>query len=284
MKVIILIGQRVRSGTNFLGSTLSLHPEIQTLPQNRSHGEFNLFRSDSIIEFYNEATLKSFGLKFNEVDKLNFYFEFGQLWLKLLTEKYELDENKVLFIKTPIIKYHQLWLKTFPDAKFIFLTRDGRDNVISSVRASNIRKKNISSKKKMIKSLNHYSGRSFRAHILDWKATAITFDSIKKQKNINKVRYESLVNNFENIQNLLESLELDSSEKTIEKCINAPVVGSSFGLNTKKSASNWIPEKDKSKFVFSNKWEKWNFFKKFIFKALAGRLLVEMDYEKDNNW
>jgi len=284
MRLVILIGQRVRSGTNFLGSTLSQHPHIQTIPKESSHGEFNLFRSDSIENFYHEASSKSFGINFNDADRLHFYKRIGELWLELLSKKFDLDENKTLFLKTPIISHYELWLKAFPEAKFIFLCRDGRDNVISSVKASNLRKRSTPYKAKVIKSLNHYSGRAFRAHILDWKATASIFESIEEQKNIKKVKYEDLVDSSENIKRLLQFLEMDSSEEIIKRCINAPVVGSSFGKNTKGKGSNWIPEKDKSNFKFVNKWSKWGAFKRKYFKLLAGKELIKLGYEKDTNW
>jgi hypothetical protein len=102
--------------------------------------------------------------------------------------------------------------------------------------------------------------------------------------NIKKVKYEDLVDSSENIKRLLKFLEMNSSEEIIKRCIDAPVVGSSFGKNTKGKGSNWIPEKDKSNFKFVKKWSKWGAFKRLYFKVLAGQKLVNLGYEKNNSW
>ena len=285
MKVIILVGQRVRSGTNFIGSVLSRHPEVQTIPKGYSHGELNLFRSSKISEIFSEISTKSFGLKFEKEDEHKFYSNFGDLWIKLLIEKHNLDSNKVIFIKTPIISYFDLWLKSFPNAKFIFLSRDGRDNVISSTRASNDRRNWHTLKHKFKKRINFYSGRSFVKHTLDWKLTSRFFKSVPANHNIFKIKYEEVLRDDSTLGQLFKFLEINCDAPVLEHCKNAPVVGSSFGIDKKKmSKPNWKPINNKSQFKFSFKWRKWGWFKKSVFKFLAGKQLIELGYEKDNNW
>ena len=119
---------------------------------------------------------------------------------------------------------------------------------------------------------------------MDWRKTGKILNSIDNTEEIIKVKYENLINSFENLQKLLKFLDINSDKEVVEKCLNAPVVGSSFGANISKQGSNWVPEIDKSKFVFIEKWRKWVWFKKSVFKFLAGKQLIELGYEKDNNW
>lgn len=208
---------------------------------------------------------------------------YGELVYNQLIEKYDLVPEKKVFIKSPIVENYDLWLKAFPEAKFVFLCRDGRDNVISSVKASMIRKRWFSFKRIAKLYLNYYSGRFFLRHLLGWKKMALKYASVPNKPNLIKVKYEDLVNSGTEIKELLQFLDLDSSESSVNLCLNAPVVGSSFGKNTGvKDKSNWIPESDKSKFTFTQKWKNWNWFKKFVFKAIAGNQLDQLGYRKDN--
>lgn len=282
MKIIILIGQRVRSGTNFLGSTLSRHPEIQTIPPSSSHGEFNLFQNRLFEESLENITEKSFGVKYSDEQVSDHYRMYGELVYNQLQEKYNLVEDKTVFVKSPFIENYDLWLKAFPEAKFIFLCRDGRDNVISSVKASMIKKRWFNFKRVVKLNLNYYSGRFFIKHLLDWKKMAAIFVSVPNQANIYKVKYEELVNSRGDIKNLLDFLNLDSTDVSVDLCLSAPVVGSSFGKNTGvKNKSNWVPEYDKSKFTFTQKWKKWGWFKAMIFSKIAGDELLLLGYKSD---
>lgn len=78
---------------------------------------------------------------------------------------------------------------------------------------------------------------------------------------------------------------LETNENIVNSCLNAPVVGSSFGVKQNKIIKpNWTPETNKSRFIFTNKWKHWRFLKKRIFKSIGGDTLVKLGYEKSNIW
>lgn len=284
MKLIILLGQRVRSGTNFIGSTLSLHPDVQTVPPEKSYAELNLFKNRAIEDALRNIT-HSFGLAYDEVDKAYYYRKYGELCIKQIIDKFNLKAEEPIFIKSPFIKNYDLWLKAFPQAKFIVLSRDGRDNVISSVKASNDKRIWHNFNIKFKKRFNYYSGRSFFQHTKNWKKTALIYYEIKNSSNLVKVKYEDLISSIDDLQNLFKFLELEVSPSILKTCRNAPVVGSSFGdSDGKVSRPNWRPEHDKSKFVFTSRWKQWGWFKKKIFKEIAGEQLINLGYEKNNKW
>ncbi|SHI37470.1 Sulfotransferase domain-containing protein [Mesonia phycicola] len=286
MKVIILLGLRVRSGTNFVGTTLKQHPDIQTIPPTSSSGEFNLFREESIKnKVFNSIANRSFGSGVEEEDFPAFMELYGELWIKFLTNKFNLDENKTLFLKSPRVKETHLWQLAFPNAKIVLLCRDGRDNVISSIKASNDKRNWHKLSHKLKKRINYYSGRNFLNFTKDWAEKAKMFNNVKETINLRKFKYEELNDSFDGVKNLLNFYEIDDSDYNVRKCLKAPVVGSSYGVDNNKVAKpNWKPDFDKSKFTFTRKWGNWKFRQKIIFKNIAGDELIKLGYEQDNNW
>lgn len=286
MNIIILIGQQVRSGTNFVGVTLSLHPDVVCIPPSISLGEFNLFRDSAIKkEIFDPVVDKSFGSGLNKEDFPKFMKEYGALWIKILVEKYNISEDKTIFIKSPFISNVDLWSLAFPDSQIALLCRDGRDSVISTIKAANDKRRWHTATIALKKRINFYSGRYFLIYTNGWKNSAKKYLEIQETPQIKKFRYEDLNNSEKGVEELLNFYRLNSDTSIIDKCINAPVVGSSFGIHKKGIAKpNWKPDADKGKYVFTGKWHKWNFLKKMIFKKAAGNELIALGYEIDNNW
>jgi len=285
-KVIILIGQKKRCGTNFIGSTLFTHPDLVALPETVSFGEFNLFRERSIIDkTYKTVTQRSFGLEFSKNQKPLFLKQYGTMWLELLKDRFSIPKDKTIFIKSPIIDNIDLWIAAFPDSKIAILSRDGRDNLISSIKASNDNRSWYSLFTKIKKRTNYLSGRWFIAHAKHWAKTANIVYELEENHRIKKFKYEDLINSEEGIKQLLKHYDLKIDKDIISNCLNAPVVGSSFGVDTKSlSKPNWKPDTNKLKYTFTNKWKHWRAIKKIVFKHFAGKALIKLDYEKDNNW
>lgn len=285
-KIIILLGQRVRTGTNFVGSTLSVHPDVVMLPPNASLGEFNLFSDRSISEtVFSKVSKKSFGLNISNNEEPLFLKHYGDLWIGFLTKRFNIPKDKTIFIKSPSIDNVDLWKAAFPDSKIAIICRDGRDNVISSVKASNDRRSWHTVFINIKKKLNFLSGRSFVNHAKQWTKTAFKILEAHKNENLKVFKYEDLNSSKEGLLELLAYYDLKTNPIILQDCLNAPVVGSSFGYNNEGiTKPNWNPDFDKSKFIFVNKWKKWGRLKKFVFKQISGKTLIALDYEKDNNW
>ncbi|PZW39072.1 sulfotransferase family protein [Mesonia algae] len=286
MKVIILLGLRVRSGTNFVGTTLKQHPDIQTIPPNTSLGEFNLFRDEYITNkvFYN-ISKRSFASGVKQEDLPHFMKLYGELWQEFLLNKFKLDPKKTLFLKSPRVQETHLWQLAFPNSKIVLLCRDGRDNVISSIKASNDKRNWHTISDKIKKKVNYFSGRNFINSTRDWSRNAIIYNSILETDNLRKMKYESLNDSFEGIKGLLNFYNLDNNEAVVKKCLSAPVIGSSYGINNKEMIKpNWKPDYDKSKFNFVGKWQGWNSYQKLVFKVIAGRELKGLGYEVNDDW
>lgn len=285
MELIILLGQRVRSGTNFIGTTLKQHPDVVCIPLNTSAGEMNLFKDSSIkTQFFNKAS-QSFGAGITDEDFPYFMQLYGELWMSFFKKKYSLPENKVVFIKSPDIEHVEYWKLAFPNSQIALLCRDGRDNVISSIKASNDRRRWHTKLIRFKKNFNYYSGRSFYAHTKDWKRTANIYYNTSESSKLKKIRYEDLNDSAKGIEDLLQFYNLRTDPEIVDKCVIAPVVGSSFGISNKGMVKpNWKPITNKEKFTFTGKWHKWNTIQKIMFKKIAGKELMQLGYSKDNNW
>ena len=84
---------------------------------------------------------------------------------------------------------------------------------------------------------------------------------------------------------MLDFYDLNSNNEIVKKCLDAPVVGSSYGVdNNKVTKPNWTPDFDKSKFKFTGKWSRWNKIQRVVFKKIAGKQLVYLGYESDLKW
>ncbi|MCG2430478.1 sulfotransferase [Aequorivita xiaoshiensis] len=285
MELIILLGQRVRSGTNFIGTTLKQHPDVVCVPLNTSLGEMNLFKDSSIKTQIFDKVSKSFGVCLADEDFPDFMQYYGELWISFLVKKYNLPRDKVVFIKSPYIENVELWKLAFPNSQIAILSRDGRDNVISSIKASNDRRTWHTNFIRFKKIFNYYSGRSFYAHSVDWKKTANIYHKISETSKLKKIRYEDLNNSTKGIEELLNFYKLRTDPEIVKKCVSAPVVGSSFGISDKGMVKpNWEPIENKKNFKFTGKWYKWNIFQKALFKKIASKELMQLNYSKDNNW
>ena len=285
-KIIILLGQRVRSGTNFVGSTLSMHPDVVTVPPDKSLGEFNLFRDRAIVDdVFNSIKKTGFGMDIKD-DDLELYLKmYGESWLKFMIDRFEIPPDKTIFIKSYVINNLDLWRMSFPDTKIAVIYRDGRDNVMSSVRASYDKRQWHGFTRDIKKRFNYYSGRSFINHTLHWVKTAKVIAHLLDKNEVQAFRYEDLTNSHSGIEDLLKYYNLAINHSIIERCLQAPVVGSSFGIGSGRTIKpNWKPDHDKSKFTFTEKWRNWGPIKKLVFKRLAGETLVALNYESNFDW
>jgi hypothetical protein len=282
--IIILIGQRVRSGTNFVGSTLSMHPDVVTIPMDKSLGEFNLFRKRTIKQVFDETAISSFGMELSQTDLKAYLKHYGVSWINFIKTKYEIPDHKVIFIKTYVIYNLDLWKMSFPEAKLAVICRDGRDNIISSVKASNDKRSWYNYKLKLKKKINYLSGRSFIQHSKHWASTANEVVKIMNSEEVKVFKYEELNDSKQGIEELLSYYGLRVDNEILNKCINAPVVGSSFRFNSTLSKPNWTVDVDKSKYHFTEKWGHWGMLKKSVFKIIASKAMKRLGYELDNNW
>ena len=199
--IVFIIG-RGRSGTSLLQTIFDAHPSVITA--NESVFIIHLKQKYSRVKIWSEDKINEFivdlykDLKFLHLwnvdqtilrNKINLYpineINFSILCkLVYLSVKSPFSKSKISLIvdKNPIYSFfiNEL-IALFPNAKFIHLVRDYRDNVISSRKAFGI--KNVAVLSQRWKRQNMYIDKLSSKHI----------------NNFYKVQYETLVRNAEQI-------------------------------------------------------------------------------------
>lgn len=209
-----------RSGTTMLTNMLNLNDQVIACPEN----EFVLFTQSTFKNknFENESVVDEFVNLFNykfskvisfwkpkpelksEIMKLenkSFSNVCKQVYLNYPFANNEIKKVSCIVDKNPVYSIYMNDLsKLFPDAKYIVLTRDYRDNIAS--------RKKFSDKKSSIYSL-----------ATSWNYFYDTiFESIKKNKlNYSLLRYEDLVENpKETLRKICLFMNIDFNEKMLD--------------------------------------------------------------------
>jgi hypothetical protein len=206
--VFFIVG-RARSGTTLLRMILDTHPNI-LIPSEHpfiqylysKYHKISLWNSKQLMEFYNDFIALPY-IQMMNIDK-----ELLRMKISALEGKHNYGElcKTVYLCCTPFQKKEEIkiignknirfslvipfLIRIFPDAKFVFIIRDYRDNILSMKRVH------------------------FEAHIVSslayrWKYynRKINTSAQKFSENFYKIRYEDLIQNPEhNIMNICKFL------------------------------------------------------------------------------
>jgi len=293
-KFTFLHGVRVRSGTNYLGKFMSCNPHIQLVLPKRTTDEFPLVRD---MDAWEKAFAK-FVSKFPG-DKSIFQFSrflphFGSAWLAYLIDTFSIQPGHV-FLKDPNVNHIDWFFDLFPGAKLLLLVRDGRDNVASSVRAAQAKRRSDTLYHRSKSGLNRLLRRDFLLAATDWSSAVrkiVKFDEHFRAtpwaERYLIVRYEDVYQNpREWAQRIFAFMEVPCDEAILQAVENADVVGSSFYSASQKEDAhkpNWTATPKSEAFQPVGRWKSWSPLEKRAFKRIAGRELVRMGYEKSLDW
>jgi Sulfotransferase family len=293
-KFTFLHGVRVRSGTNYLGKFMSCNPHIQLVPPKKTTDEFPLMRDMDAWE----KAFAAFGSKFTG-DKSIFQFSrflpyFGSAWLAYLIDTFSLHPGHV-FLKDPNVQHIDRFFDVFPNAKLLLLVRDGRDNVASSVRAAQAKRRSDSLFHRSKSGLNRLLRRDFFSAATDWSSAIRKIVKFEEHfrttpwaKQYMILRYEDVYQNpREWAQRIFAFMEVPFEEAILNTVENADVVGSSFYSASQKEDArkvNWTATPKSEAFQPVGRWRSWSPLEKRAFKRIAGRELIRMGYEKSLDW
>lgn len=289
-----LHGVRVRSGTNYLAKIMSCVPDIQQVPLRKTTDEFPLLRvlgswERAFADFCSRFNGDRAALRFPE-----FLPHLGAAWRRYLIDTFALQPGHV-FVKDPSVQNVDRFFDIFPDAKLIFLVRDGRDSVASSMKAALAIRSSESVIKRTRRRLSHLLQRDLISAAREWASAVDTirgfdeeFRSTPLASRYMSVRYEDVFENpREMAARLFTFMGVPFDEATLESVANADVVGSSFyGKTGREDAKkpNWTATPKTEAFKPVGRWNQWSPRQKAAFRRIAGRQLIEMGYERDLNW
>jgi len=211
-----------RSGTTILGNTLSRHPKIKYLNERRdlwhkAYPEFDIWNKDT-----QDPKLY--------VDEKDVILKKNNLLHHLFFRKQVLGNAKILLEKLPINNFRLKFLKeSFPNAKYIYLTRNGLE--VSKSIGGLIQKQNwfTGDKYELLKKYISDNRIIFRTDInsnlgkgmWEWKLSIDESDCFFKKENKDNfihLSYQDLINNpLQVISDIFDFLGLDYTEYWISE-------------------------------------------------------------------
>lgn len=264
---VFLISPTQRSGSNFLHTILSLHPDIIAVADKEGmpHEFFFHTYADAIIS-YAERTAAT-ALNWLDQDALDRYASrmlasAGKGMLEgLVPEK---DDRDRLLMRAPDGHRLENLFHLFPDATVILLFRDGRDTAASfhdSWGSDSVFSDFCKRWADRVKEMLEFEDRAAR-------------EGFAKQ--VIRIYYEDFLKNPEEpVHALLERAGLDPKRYPTGKLASVPVVGSS-----REAHVDWEPRPKGPDFNPSGRWHNWSGRRKETFQRLAGDMLAKLDYTR----
>lgn len=271
-----IVSPTQRSGTNYLSTILSKHPQLAFPKGDNLPDEQCLFTYSEDLKSYCYKTVSTWSKWINAGEpQLQQYVH--QMMAGLgggILDFFStfVESNKTILFKTPDTGRLDNFYHLFPESKVIILIRDGRDTVESFARSWG-------------------GGSTFSKMCERWSKRVDTiFNFISKARNSNcaeniiLVRYEDInINTRAEVERILEFLELKTSEYRWEELDDIPVLGSS-SYKGNHDEVHWEPLKKSESFQPVKKWTRWSSKKKSTFKRLAGENLIKLGYAENNSW
>ena len=262
---IFIQGIMPRSGTVYAGELLRLHPDLYAYPN--QIWEFPaLTLTNDLIRLQKKFIM---GYRFNQ-DKFednDFLMLFGAALMAYLHQSVPPDQR--ILVKMPSVQYLNYFSTMFPYENLLILVRDGRDLVHSTLRTW--------------KQLN------FAQVCLRWNRSArIILTTVKQLESCGGsgywlAKYEDALEEPEVfISEACRRFGLDESRYPYERIQAIRVIGSS--KLEKRGQVRWRHLNRPKDFRPLEYWKDWSSLRKVVFKAIAGRSLIELGYCQDLKW
>jgi hypothetical protein len=266
---VFIVGIMERSGTNFLSDVLLIDPSF-AMPSILNE-DFVMEHAHLLLEYGDRTYGRWRQLKWieNPGERKNLLLRhLGQGIVALLRQ--EIAEDKRLLAKTPGAYNSDKFFHLFPDAKMVILIRDGRDAVESAVQT--------------------WPNKSYEFWTQQWARGARSILDLMEARgdlrgqSWHLVKYEDLVAHPETtVTELLSFVGVDPSHFDWGRLQRLPIHGSSQYRDEKGTVTGRKIEKT-ADFKPVGRWNDWGWFRKRMFKKLAGTELVRLEYVQDNRW
>ena len=261
---VFLIGVHRRCGSNFVCDALRLHSDF-AIPEPIS--EDYLLEHADLIRAYVERTAEARWKKRFRVDsefeafRDDIYRQIGDGLTSVLRER--VDGGRRLLTKTPDPDNVEMFFSLFPDAKLVFIVRDGRDVVESSYRS--------------------WPSESYSHWMRMWaRGARIILDfakgpGMKHRDRWRLVRYEDLLGDRQVFSSLLDFLDVPEQSFPWDELDQLPVRGSST-YRGGRAELHWEPVARPKDFRPTGRWSSWGRLRRWQFRRLAGREQLELGY------
>ncbi len=255
---IFIFGGISRSGCHYLQHLLAIHPECRLYPV----FEDGILAGSEFLGFFTQRILSKYGKTGRERKRAEaaVMSEFGAGLLRFISSQ---APRKRVVLTHPGPSGVQNFFKLFPEARLVFIVRDGRAVAESAVRSF--------PEATYDKTIRAWAEGGRR--ILDFKREHKRF-----RTQIFLVKYEDLVGNLEaTLQELFRFLQLNPTRYDFGKARTLPVIGSSVFRN---SRDPWaFPKKRSPSFNPLLRFAKWSSGLHSQFNRIAGDVATELGYE-----
>lgn len=261
---IFIVSPLNRSGTNFLANIIQLDPQFE-IPQNINEDYFLVYSNH--IEAYVNKTIKHWSKPIRdeyELFKCKFLNIFGDTILNIANQN--LTKEKRPLFKCPRSNNIQNAFRLFPNSRYIFCIRDGRDTVESFRR-----------------SFDNYTFPQICKLWADGVTRIINFINEHKntayEKQILFIKYENI---FKKDPHTIHKIKIFVGSKgnyiSEERIESLPLKGSSTHRGNNEKL-HWEPIKKPSGFNPISRWSRWTPLERVIFKIVAGKALNYAGYK-----
>jgi hypothetical protein len=292
-KFTILLGLRIRSGTNYLGKVMSCNPNVQLVPPATTQ-EFPLMADLHMWDRAFAAFAGRYGGDKTLCQIERFRPHLGSAWLMHLIDTFGLKPGHV-FLKDPSVKNIDRFFDVFPDARLIILIRDGRDNVASSMKAGLAVRDRQTKAERTRKRINHWLRRDFVSAARDWSIAVKRVTSFDAEFKDSRYASQYLIVRYEDVyrdprrmaERIFSFMGVPWDQGILDAVANADVVGSSFYSSARREDAhkpNWKPTPRTEAFQPVGRWKRWSTLQKSLFKRIAGKQLISTGYESDLSW
>lgn len=248
MTPVFLVSPMNRSGTHFLRELLIRHPAISRGP---CPEDYLLAYSGNWLEALDSMSKHWWDPEDDAPDR--FLEHLRGMLLKFFSQK----DNQYLLLITPRPWGVENAFRLFPEARIIFLIRDGRDTVASAC--------------------NSFPYQGFRGWTREWRSgvdKVIEFaDEYAQARGISweLASFEELFGQQrEALQRLFSFLQLSADECSWEADAAVPILGSGFEQGNKADL-HWKPITRPDGFNPIGRFQSWPFYKRVYFNWVAGR-------------
>ncbi len=262
---IIIHGVLQRSGTNYLGNLLEMHPAVAAYPNHTV--EFPFLKFMAGLEDMQRQYRQFHPELLKSMCEGDFLPLLGSATIRYLQSF--IPEGQTLLLKMPEVVNIEHFFTAFPKEKLILLMRDGRDVVSSTVR-----------------SWPHFD---FAEVAQNWNEAANRLLDFREElersghPSFLYVRYEHVVSDPRDfVESACRICELPIADYPLERAERAPVIGSS---SIKEGGDvKFDPVAKPAGFKSTGRWQEWSDREKELFKRIAGASLARAGYAVDSEW
>jgi hypothetical protein len=256
-RLVITLGIMQRSGTNFLRSLLSLHPDCE----NCNIPEDHLVQFSPQLNSYVTSVGKKWGDRWGDKDQL--WRSLGSGLARFAVSRCDNAERTDAFrllMKTPSVDGLAHVDKLFPGACLLLIVRDGRDLIASG--------------------MNSF-GWSFEWAVSKWNESALAIKAFSESETamaFKIVRYEDLhLKTISTYKDILSFLKLRAEAVDMTKVERQPLIGSS-DHKSEAGRVHWKPVEKSADFNPLGRWTKWPPDRIHKFNEIAGPGMRALGY------